>query len=695
MSIFTSNRGQCLFALAVAGVAACGSGGGTQSKPDARPAAFRDAEIYNSDTPIPENDAPDQLPECPASCDDQNPCTKDSCDPDTHLCRNDPATDETSCVATDLCSIEAACKSGVCVGTRTKDCTVPPDECHEEGYCVPTTGLCTYPNSLDHKVCDDGNLCTTGDQCMAGVCQAAPIQCGAGATCDPKTGQCPGFPTATWGVALDPSAETTRALDSSYSDIAVSPTGSLFFAAGFANTLDLGAGPMSTTSTTSSSETSFDYDAFVARLDPATGRALWSKSFGDRALQVASSIAANADDVVLMSGVFSGQLDLGSVKGVDASSLSLNNTGSFDKAFLVALDGLSGKVLWGLPVDLSSSYNAAHSKVTADLSDNNFVFCASPNKLVTDLSQTRAGGLGDVLIAKLSAQTGKVLWAGQYGGAGDESCDAVAADGKGKIYITGRLGKGSALDFGNGGVVLTGPAGPGLQAVYVAQVDSVDGTIGWREAFQSQGTATGKIKSNAIVSDGNFIWVGGNFTYSAVFDKTVLPNPSTTVSPDGGSSPSAKTAWVVAFDAASGTSLWGLSWGANAEVAALALNSTGGLVLGGSYQSGMVFGAVPLPDSPGSPAPFVARLTAQTGDAQEARGYAAASTSTSAFLAFATDKAGAAAQRDATYALGLLGNFSKGIDLGSPVGPLPPLGVAGDAGAFSETSTLFLVKFNP
>jgi hypothetical protein len=497
---------------------------------------------------------------------------------------------------------------------------------------------------------------------------------------------------------LDPGAETTDALDSSYSDIAVSPTGALFFAAGFANTLDLGAGPMSTTSTTSSSKTSFDYDAVAARLDPGTGRALWSKSFGDRARQIGCSIAANADDIVLMSGVFSGQLDLGSAHGVDASSLSFNNTGSFDKAFLVALDGSSGKVLWGLPVDLSSSNSAlaAHSKVTADPNDNNFVFCASPSKLVTDLSQTHAGGLGDVLIAKLSAQTGKVLWAGQYGGAGDESCDAVAADGKGKIYITGRLGKGSNLDFGNGGVELTGPAGTNQQAVYVAQVDSGNGTIGWRKASQSQGTATGKIKSNAIVSDGDSIWMGGNLTYSATFDKTVLPNPSTTVNPDGGSSPSAsKTAWVVALDAASGTSLWGFNWGANSEVAALALNSTGGLVLGGSYQSGMVFGAVPLADPPGSPAPFVARLTAKTGDVQEARGYAAASSSASAFLAFATDKAGAAAQRDTGYALGVLGDFSSGIDLGSPVGPLPPLRVAADAGAFSQTSTLFLVKFNP
>src|ERR1017187_7181311 len=107
MSVLGSIRARCLTALAVVGVVACGNGSTTHVSADARPAAFRDADIYDTaDAPIPQQ----QLPDCPASCDDQNPCTTDSCDPETHLCRNDPTTDGTTCVSPDLCSLAAACK---------------------------------------------------------------------------------------------------------------------------------------------------------------------------------------------------------------------------------------------------------------------------------------------------------------------------------------------------------------------------------------------------------------------------------------------------------------------------------------------------------------------------------------------------------------------------------------------------------
>jgi hypothetical protein len=81
MSILGSDRGPWWAALVVSGIVACGGGSGSHSKPDARPAAFRDADIYDAaDASIVQQ----KLPDCPASCDDQNPCTTDSCDPDTH-----------------------------------------------------------------------------------------------------------------------------------------------------------------------------------------------------------------------------------------------------------------------------------------------------------------------------------------------------------------------------------------------------------------------------------------------------------------------------------------------------------------------------------------------------------------------------------------------------------------------------------
>jgi hypothetical protein len=692
MLVCTSVRGPYWIALAVFGMAACGAGNGNQAKPDARLAAFRDADIY--DVPIVQ-----PLPECPASCDDQNACTQDSCDPDTHLCRNDPAADGTACAAADLCSLEAACNTGLCVGTKSKDCTLPPDECHEEGYCVPTTGLCTYPNSTDHKACDDHNLCTTGDQCVAGVCQAAPIQCGAGLTCDPKTGQCPGFPTAAWGIVLDPSASTTGAIDPSFSDLTVSPTGALYFTAGFANTLDLGAGPMSTTSNPSTSADSFDYNAVVARLDPITGRALWSKSLGDRAKQVGSSIAANASDIVLVAGVYSGKIDLGSVQGGDAGSLVVSNTTSYPKSFLVALDGTLGKVLWALSTDVSGdgTQPSLRTRVVVDPYDNNFVLCASPTALASGLGMTHVGGKGDALIAKLEAQSGKILWGGQFGGAADESCDAVAADGKGKVYVSGHLVKGGSLDFGSAVIVLSGPTGVLQQAVYVAQLDGATGSPLWANVFGPQGTTTGKIKPTSLVADGKDVWVGGSFTYSAVFDPTKpLISSSSSGGMDAGTSPAqTSSAFVAALDASSGSHVWSRNWGSTAEVSSLALNTSGTLFLGGSYLTGMVFDTGVLANAPGSVVvPFVAKLTGTTGLTQTARGYASSSASSSAIQGIAVNKAEGLLQ-NVPYAIGVLGDVSAGIDLGAPVGTLPAQGATADGGAFYSAPTLFLVKFNP
>jgi hypothetical protein len=691
MSVCTSHRGRRWFALAIVGMAACGGGSGSQSKPDARPAAFRDADIY--DIPI----AP-PLPDCPASCDDQNPCTKDSCDPETHLCINDPATDGTSCVAGDLCTLEAACKSGVCVGTKARDCTVPSDQCHESGYCLPTTGLCTYPNSADHKACDDGNLCTTGDQCVSGVCQAAPIQCGAGLTCDPKTGQCPGFPTATWGMIFDPSASIAGAIDATFSDLTVSAKGSLYFTAGFANTLDLGAGPMSTTSTASLSPASFDYNVVIARLDLATGRALWSKSFGDKAKQVGSSIAANANDVVLVSGVYSGKIDFGPVQGVDAGTLALSNTSSYPKAFLVAVDGASGKVLWALSSEISGDNTppSLRTRVAVDPSDNNFLVCASPTALASGLGGTKAGGKGDALLAKLSAQSGQILWGGQFGGTADESCDAIGADGKGKVYITGHLAKNGSLNFDSANP-LTGPTGASQQAVYVAQFDGTTGVRLWGNVFRPQGSTSGKIKATSLVADGKNVWIGGSFTFTAVFgDRSPLISSLSSGGLDAGTSPAqTSSAFVAALDA-SGTPAWARNWGSTAEVSALALNTSGTLFLGGFYLSGMdTFESGKLINSGGSNVPFVAKLTGSSGVAQTARGYASSSSSSSAFQTFAVDTSSGGTSADVPFALGVLGDVGAGIDLGSPVGQLPPLGSMVDGGAFSSASTLFLVKFNP
>jgi len=75
------------------------------------------------------------------SCNDDNPCTADSCDA-FEGCVNTPVEDGTSCEDGDLCSLGDTCTDGVCGGTY-EDCAAPA-ECEMPGQCNPATGLCDY-----------------------------------------------------------------------------------------------------------------------------------------------------------------------------------------------------------------------------------------------------------------------------------------------------------------------------------------------------------------------------------------------------------------------------------------------------------------------------------------------------------------------------------------------------------------------
>jgi hypothetical protein len=114
------------------------------------------------------------------ACDDGNPCTKGSCDPETGECRYDPALgaacdDGDPCTVQDVCSSSPTGATAVCQGTPL-DCG-DGDACTLD-RCDPVTGRCVS----EPVVCSDGNVCTF-DFCdrETGQCRADPL---AGAACD-------------------------------------------------------------------------------------------------------------------------------------------------------------------------------------------------------------------------------------------------------------------------------------------------------------------------------------------------------------------------------------------------------------------------------------------------------------------------------------------------------------------------------
>jgi hypothetical protein len=131
----------------------------------------------------------------PADCNDQNPCTTDTCNDGT--CSHAPLTAGTGCSDGNACNGAETCDgNGACMAGAAVVCQAS-DACHDIGACAPGTGICSNPAKPDGSVCDDGNACTNTDQCKAGVCsgsspvQCKPLdQCHTAGQCDSKTGQC-------------------------------------------------------------------------------------------------------------------------------------------------------------------------------------------------------------------------------------------------------------------------------------------------------------------------------------------------------------------------------------------------------------------------------------------------------------------------------------------------------------------------
>jgi formylglycine-generating enzyme required for sulfatase activity len=118
------------------------------------------------------------------TCDDSNSCTDDACDPEIG-CIYEKLTAEVECDGA-LCSVGDLCEEGVCLSGDSKVCEdTETDDCvYYE--CNPGTGLCDKEQfqPKDHP-CKDGNPCTDNDECNGGdIClPGAPHECNAGNPC--------------------------------------------------------------------------------------------------------------------------------------------------------------------------------------------------------------------------------------------------------------------------------------------------------------------------------------------------------------------------------------------------------------------------------------------------------------------------------------------------------------------------------
>jgi len=145
----------------------------------------------------------------PLDCDDGDDCTDDHCD-EALGCMHDNK--EGPCEDGDLCSLGDSCVDGVCVGgaevpdcNDDNPCTVdtcdpasgcvnvldPAEACDDQNDCTLDScnqdDGCAYDNV--EGPCEDGDLCTSGDYCLNGECQtgANATECDDDNTCTEDT----------------------------------------------------------------------------------------------------------------------------------------------------------------------------------------------------------------------------------------------------------------------------------------------------------------------------------------------------------------------------------------------------------------------------------------------------------------------------------------------------------------------------
>ena len=125
-------------------------------------------------TPIPGSD------ECTVDldCDDDNLCTDGVCIDTccTFVDNSDPCDD------LDICTVADRCIAGICTGDLL-DCFHLDTLC-TRGECDGVTGECVSVPDNEGGSCNDGDLCTLLDRCSAGVCSGDPIDCQDGLFCN-------------------------------------------------------------------------------------------------------------------------------------------------------------------------------------------------------------------------------------------------------------------------------------------------------------------------------------------------------------------------------------------------------------------------------------------------------------------------------------------------------------------------------
>lgn len=325
-------------------------------------------------------------------------------------------------------------------------------------------------------------------------------------------------------------------------------------------------------------------DGFLMKLD-ASGTPQWRRALAGPGNQIISSAVLDTVDNIFIAG------RLGDVTAFG------NGCAALPAGMFVAKLDPSGMCLW------SRHYGGDEESPIPSLAwqpgTDEIILAGSVRANLSIGGQTllHMGG-ADVFVAKLDATNGDAIWAKMYGDAADQTCNGVAVDSNGSIFITG--GFTGILDLAeSGGTDALVSYDTSLDA-YLAKIQP-SGLPSWSKQY---GQGEDQIGWGLAIDSLNNPVIAGAFTGS------IYLGGSTPLLSSAGYPGSTEPDVFVAKVSSGGAPIWTKGFGDVDFQAPLrtGIDDEDNIVVGGMFDGELSFGGPPL-ISPDSASGFLVKLT--------------------------------------------------------------------------------------
>jgi hypothetical protein len=361
-------------------------------------------------------------------------------------------------------------------------------------------------------------------------------------------------------------------------------------------------------------------DAYVAKINPATGAFVWVNAFGCSASEAGSAICLDGSDGVYATGTFSG-LAANTIASGPSSTIAITPTsGNTADVFVAKFSRTTGYCSWW-------SQTASSVAATGEIGKG---ICYTRKNIVVVGNYSGAATLGgislpaptssDAFIARLDTTSGSwlsVQTASSSMATGtDVAVGCVYDTTTNATYITGYFGNGSAssgatttITFGS--TTLTSTGTTNIDDIFVVRYDHINNAFKWARNY---GGANFERSQGLSVDNYGGIYVfGHHYNSSFTIGSTTLTN--------GAAPPTVKQSPLIfKITANDGTPLWAVDGAvsagtsfANNPYGVVAYNSgaTRSLAINGHYSTSLGFGSLSTINVAGGSSGdmFLAKLT--------------------------------------------------------------------------------------